>query len=133
MKHHHLNEQNNIDRLVSEYNQHKSLVVAYDYDNTVFDYHSKGHDYSEVIQLLDEAKSIGCYLIVFTAADDLNRVKDYLLTEQIPFDAINENPPFFKNRSRKIYYNILLDDRAGLLSAYNELKQTINIIKNQTP
>lgn len=118
-------------RLVDEYKKHGSLVVAFDFDNTVFDYHSKGHTYIEVIELLKQAKEINCYMVVFTAEKDLDKVKSTLDELQIPFDAINENPPFFKSDARKIYFNLLLDDRAGLLSAYNQLKETINIIKNK--
>jgi hypothetical protein len=70
-------------------------------------------------------------MIVFTAESNLEKVKTILNGLQIPFDAINENPPFFKSDSRKIYFNLLLDDRAGLLSAYTQLKETITIIKNK--
>lgn len=118
-------------RLVDEYKKHKSLVIAYDFDNCVFDYHSKGHLYTEVIEMLRECEKLGMFLIVFTAEKDTQKVFDFLNDNFIPFDTINENPPFFKSDSRKIYYNLLLDDRAGLLSAYNQLKETINIIKNK--
>lgn len=131
MTHPYLSDAACIHRLVEEYKQHKSLVVAYDFDNLVYDYHKKDHDYSDLIKLLVAAKSIGCYLIVFTAEEDTAKVQQFLQTNRIPFDVINENPPFFKSKSRKIYFNILLDDRAGLSSAYNQLNETINIIKNQ--
>jgi hypothetical protein len=118
-------------RLVDEYKKYGSLVIAYDFDNCVYDYHSKGHDYWEIIEVLRECRELGFYLIVFTAEKDENKVSDTLILKGIPFDAINENPPFFKSDSRKIYFNLLLDDRAGLLSAYNQLKETIQIIKNK--
>jgi hypothetical protein len=118
-------------RLVDEYKQHGSLVIAYDFDNCVYDYHSKGHCYCEVVNILREAKKIGCHLIVFTAEKDTEKVKNFLTEQKIPFDGINENPPFFKSDARKIYYNILLDDRAGLWSAYYQLEQTIQIIKHK--
>lgn len=35
---------------------------------------------------------------------------------------------FHKSESRKIYYNILLDDRAGLKEAYDHLKMLLNYI-----
>lgn len=132
MKHPFLSDTACVYRLVDEYKKHGSIVIAYDFDNLVFDYHSKGHDYSEVIDILKEAKELGCFLIVFTAEQDTEKVKSHLTSNQIPFDAINENPPFFKSQSRKIYFNLLLDDRAGLLSAYNQLKEFILIIKSKT-
>ena len=62
--------------------------------------------------------------------NDTNKVKTFLNENDIPFDSINENPPFFKSTSRKIYSNILLDDRAGLFSAYWQLKNVIHNIKH---
>lgn len=131
MQHPYLSNTACIYRLVDEYKKYGSLVIAYDLDNCVYDYHSKGHNYIEVIELLKQAKEINCFMIVFTAEKDLEKVKKTLNELQIPFDAINENPPFFKSDARKIYFNLLLDDRAGLLSAYTQLKETINIIKNK--
>ena len=118
-------------RLVDEYKKYNSLVIAYDFDNCVFDYHNKGHDYSVVHTTLREAKGIGCFLICFTAEKDINKIQKSLRQMDIPFDAINENPPFFKSDARKIYFNLLLDDRAGLPSAFKQLKEVINIIKNK--
>jgi response regulator RpfG family c-di-GMP phosphodiesterase len=118
-------------RLVDEYKKYGSLVIAYDFDNCIYDYHSKGHNYFEVIELIKKAKEINCFLIVFTAEKDLDKVTSFLNDNRIPYDSINENPPFFKSDARKIYFNLLLDDRAGLLSAYTQLKETIEIIKNQ--
>jgi vacuolar-type H+-ATPase subunit I/STV1 len=131
MQHPYLSDTACIYRLVDEYKKYGSLVIAYDFDNCVYDYHSKGHDYIEVIELLKQAKEINCYMVVFTAEKDLDKVKNTLNELKIPFDEINENPPFFKSDARKIYFNLLLDDRAGLLSAYTQLKETINIIKNK--
>lgn len=131
MQHPYLSDTACVFRLVDEYKKYGSLVIAYDFDNCVYDYHSKGHNYIEIINLLKEAKEINCYLIVFTAEKDLEKVRENLKRKEIPFDAINETPPFFKSDSRKIYFNLLLDDRAGLLSAYKQLRETINIIKNK--
>lgn len=118
-------------RLIADYKLHGTIVVAYDFDNTVFDYHGKGNDYSQAISILKQAKEIGCYMICFTAADNNDFVLEYLSKNNIPCDALNENPPFFKSEQRKIYFNILLDDRAGLITAYNDLLTLIKTIKNE--
>ena len=81
-------------RLVAEFEAYGSIVVAYDFDDTVFDFHKKGRSYQKVIELLRKAKTHGCYLICWTANEDLDFVKNYLLENGIPFDAINEDPPF---------------------------------------
>src|SRR6185312_3209041 len=83
-------------RLMREYKEHKNLVIAYDLDNTLYDFHKKGETYTQVSQLLRDLKEIGCYMICFTANADKNFVKFFLTTNHIPYDAINENPPFFK-------------------------------------
>jgi hypothetical protein len=127
-----LSEQNSYERLLKEYNDHGSLVVAYDFDNTVYDFHRKGWQFNLVIDLLRKLKSINCYLIVFTANADLELVVDHLTQHNIPFDSVNENPPFYKSESRKIYYNILLDDRAGLRECFNLLTRLYNDLTNKS-
>ena len=110
-----MDDQNVMNRLIKEYNKHGKLIVAYDFDNTVYDYHAEGHSYNQVVELLRELKSKGCYLIVFTASDKskFDFIGDYLEDNDIPFDTINENAPFVNFNSGKVYYNVLLDDRAG--------------------
>ena len=117
-------------RLLNEYQKYDSIVVAFDFDNTVFDYHKQGFDSMEIIDLLQKLKSINCFLIVWTANDDALFVKNYCETHRIPFDRINKNPPFFKSNSRKIYYNELLDDRAGLRESFDRLLRLYNQIKS---
>lgn len=118
-------------RLFDEYHKYGSLVIAYDFDNTVYDFHQKGEVYEEVIELLHDLKSIGCFLTVFTANEDEQFVAQYLHMCSIPFDAINENPPFFRSEARKIYFNALLDDRAGLKQVFEELTLLVTLIKKQ--
>lgn len=119
-----INKQNVLDRLEKEYLLHGDLVVAYDFDNTVFDYHKKGHSYEMVVNLIKRLSKIkGIDLVVWTgsAKDRYEFIADYLKGKGIPFNRINENPYFFNSDSPKIFYSILLDDRAGLESAYDVL------------
>lgn len=117
-------------RLRKDYQQHKSIFVAFDYDNTVFDYHNQGISYIKIIELLRVCKSLGFTLILFTGneGDQLEIIKKDLINRNIPFDLINENPLM---ETRKPYYNILLDDRAGLKEAYQNLKKLTNDIQNK--
>jgi len=125
-----LDTENVSNRLLEEYKQYGSLVVAFDFDDTVYDFHQKGRIYNDVIALLKQLKSINCYLICWTGQENPEFVSEYLKSNDIPFDAINENPPFHKSTSRKIYANAYLDDRAGLHQVYQELKYlTENISK----
>lgn len=118
------------ERLRSDYLKHKHLYVAFDYDNTVFDYHHKGVDYSKIINLLRVCKQLNFTMILFTANEgaDLIKALSYLKEHAIPFDLINENPLM---KTRKPYYNILLDDRAGLEEAYLNLKKLTDEIRDK--
>jgi len=117
-------------RLQQDYLVHKSLFVAFDYDNTVFDFHNQGINYDEIIKILRICKSLGFTLILFTGneGEKLEVIKQDLKNRKIPFDLINENPLM---KTRKPYYNILLDDRAGLKESYNNLKRLIDEIRNK--
>ncbi|WP_194767286.1 hypothetical protein [Tamlana sp. I1] len=118
------------ERLRKDYQQHRSLFVAYDYDNTVFDYHNQGIDYGKIIDLLRVCKLLGFTLILFTGneGEQLETIKLDLMKKGIPYDLINENPLM---KTRKPYYNILLDDRAGLKEAYINLKKLTDEIQNK--
>jgi hydroxymethylpyrimidine pyrophosphatase-like HAD family hydrolase len=132
MKHLFLNADFTYKRLLSEYQKYGSIVVAFDFDNTVYDYHKQGLDCSEIIDLLQKLKSINCSLIVWTANADEDFVRQYCLTHLIPFDAVNDNPPFFTGKSRKIYYNELLDDRAGLRESFDRLLKLYDSVMTQS-
>ena len=121
-----LNEENAFLRLTEEYEKHK-LIVAFDFDNTVFDYNERGFEYKNVIELLRVCKEVGCYLSVFTSDgwERIPQIEEYLKKHNIPYDGINENPDVIKFNGRKIYYNVLLDDRAGLPSAYRVLSRVV--------
>jgi len=126
-----MKQDNVVQRLVNEYNLHGDLVVAYDFDNTVYDYHNMGDEYHRVIELIKKLGQIkGIELIVWTGSrkEKYGWIKEWLNENDIPFNKINENPYFFKSDSPKIFYSILLDDRAGLESSYNALLKFLNKI-----
>lgn len=116
-------------RLLDEHKKYGTLCIAYDFDNTVYDFHKKGESYELVIDLLRNLKDLNYYLTVFTANEDVEFVEKFLVENNIPYNGINCNPPFFKSNSIKPYYNALLDDRAGLIQVYQELKLLVTIIK----
>lgn len=128
-----LDEKNCVDRLIAEYEKYGLLIIAYDYDNTVFDYYQKGHTFHDVIALIRECKRMKFHLTVFTSCNDdrFPEIKKYLEDNNIPFDGINETPDFIPFKGRKVYYNLLLDDRAGLQSAYEQLWKVIYSIRGK--
>jgi hypothetical protein len=126
-----LNDNNCSNRLLEEYKKYGTLIVAYDYDNTVFDYYNMGNTFNQIKELLRECKKLRFHLVVFTSCteDRFPEIIKYLGDNDIPFDSINETPDFIPFKGRKVYYNILLDDRAGLKSSYDQLTKVVYTIK----
>ena len=124
-----------VKKLVRNYMTHKTIIVAFDYDDTIFPY-SKDYDtefFKEVHNLLIECKSLGYYLILYTCngSDRYEDMMQYMDDNNIPYDAINKNSPAFGGDSttNKIFYNILLDDKAGLKQSISTLRMVNNIVK----
>jgi hypothetical protein len=125
--------ENCIKRLLREYGEHKKLIVAVDFDDTVFDFHGKGFRYPEVIDLLRRCQKLGFYIVLFTGANsnEWEKQRKHLAEQRIKVDSVNRNPidlPF--GNFGKIYYNILLDDRAGLFQAWKTLDIVVSEIES---
>ena len=58
-------ENSSYKRLKDEYLKYGTLIIAFDFDSTVYDYHKKGDTFNNVINLLRKLKDYA-YLIVFT-------------------------------------------------------------------
>lgn len=116
-----------VKRLVNDYKKHGNLFVAFDFDNTVFDYFGTGETYPKLESLLKFLKIEGFKLILFTGneGEKLQEIVKYCKEHNYEPDFINESPVM---KTRKPYYNILLDDRAGLNEAYQTLVLTLNIL-----
>jgi len=124
-----------VNRLYAEWQKHPKLIIACDFDDTVYDTHEKGHTFSEVIDLLKESKKLGFYVVIFTASkvERYPLIREHMKSLDIEIDGINENVielPFGKNG--KIYANIFLDDRAGLYQAAFTLRSLITKIQEET-
>lgn len=111
------------------------LIVAFDFDNTIFDYHNTGGDYSCVIELLKECSLLGFEMILFTT-DDYKIMAKQTICMRLGIANITSNTLSAPNisssifsKSKKPYYNILLDDRAGLEESYEILKYVVDEIK----
>jgi trehalose-6-phosphatase len=116
------------ERLINEYKKYGSLTIGFDFDGTVHDYHKTGATYEQVRQLLRDLKEIGCVLICWTAYKDLRFVEEFLKQNNIPFDGINTDGIKLPWESKKPFFSALLDDRAGLLDVYNDLRYLVDQI-----
>ena len=124
------------ERLWAEYTKYGSLIVAVDYDDTLFDFHKTGNSYEMVKQLVRDLHSIGCKIIIYTGSENINDIDNYLRQNNIPWDLINENLQINGNwasgkNSRKVYANVYLDDRAGLFQVYNDLTKLVENVRNK--
>lgn len=120
-----------LSRLKDEYDKHKKLVIGFDFDNTVFDVHNKGIDCSEVIKLLQKAKEEGFILCLYTAElrpEWLDWKVMYCKHFGIEPDYVNESP-LLKGTS-KPFFNLLIDDRAGLPIGIYLLQRIIEYAKD---
>lgn len=123
-------------RLLEEYKKYGKLIVAFDFDNTIFDYHGQGGDYSCIIELLRRCSRLGFEMILFSTENDENKIRAKQLSCMrlgiANYSDYSLSPPSTKSsifsESAKPYYNILLDDRAGLEESYEILKYVIDEI-----
>lgn len=125
-----LNEDNAYQRLVEEYRRYgNNFVIAYDFDSTIKDPHGKGRTCNNVIALLKKFEGKARF-ICFTARtpDRYIETIKYLGKNDIPCDKINEGFEGLSNGLQKPYYNVLLDDRAGLGEVYCILNRLYNEI-----
>lgn len=127
---HYLFSHNCLSRLVEEYYKYGKIIISYDFDDTVHDFHIKGYHYGMVIKLLQELRPYANF-ICFTASKEsrYDYIKEYLSEHSIPIDKLNENIEGTPE-GRKIYANIHLDDRAGLGECYLILKDFLDTIKD---
>ncbi len=126
------NAKNSTIRLLNDYYKYGDLIVAFDFDNTIFNYNGAAdRTFFDVTHLLQECSALGFTMVLFTANEDedkLNFCRTYCRSNEIRIDYINESPVM---NTRKPYYNILLDDRAGLEEAYGILKFVVEMIKER--
>jgi hydroxymethylpyrimidine pyrophosphatase-like HAD family hydrolase len=126
-----LNDNLAVEKLVNQWLKSGILIIAYDFDDTIYDYTEQKYTYPKVISLLQECAEIGAFFIVYTARNTSDEpfIKDYLIKNNIPFDTFGESPEFIRFNGKKVYYNILLDDKAGLSASYKILKKASKLVK----
>lgn len=127
-----IRKENVKNRLRSEFEKYGKLIIAFDFDYTVHNYREEdNYTYDVVSQLLRDWRPFS-HLIVFSASSEerYEYIKDYLNEHNIPFDKINEDI-LERNYTRKIYYNVFLDDRAGLGETVEILSELLEEIKTK--
>lgn len=119
-------------RWKTELEKYGKLIIAFDFDYTVHNYREEDNfAYDVVMQLLRDWRPYA-HFIVFTASPEERYpyIKNYLEKNNIPYDKINEDI-LERNYTRKIYYNVFLDDRAGLGETVEILTEILEEIKEK--
>lgn len=121
-------------RLLIEWRTHGKIIIAVDFDSTIFPYHTLNNkeDIERTIYLVKKAHEIGAYIVIFTASVEsrFDFIREYCESIKVPIDSINKNPielPYGNNG--KIYYNLNICDRSGLNESLNILEEVINEMK----
>lgn len=116
-------------RLENEFKIYGKLIIAVDFDDTIYDFHKLGRMYFDVINLLKRWNKYA-EIIIFTGngAENFSEIEVYCHKYGIPFDGINCNSSV-EVKGRKIYANAYLDDRGGLPMVYKHLLKLIEKIE----
>lgn len=105
-------------KLLDQYYKHGSLIVAYDFDDTVYPYSLDVEDLKDTVNLIKRLAICGHTVYCYTSNEDIEKVTMYLHYNKIPYYSINESPVGNDSSSNssvgKQFYNVLLDDKAGL-------------------
>lgn len=120
-------------RLLREWKEHKKIIVAVDFDDTICPWNLFNEKKClEVINLVKQVVEVGAYVVIHTACDEKRypEIKEWCKKHNLRLDTIGDNPvPLKYGNSRKPYYNILLDDRAGLKEAMSILEYCMWVMK----
>ena len=125
-----------VNRLIEVYKQHKDVIVGFDFDDTIYDYHGKGFIYREAIWLLKECSRIGLTMVLLTTQDTDQKIEDIKVLcgdMGVRVDYVNLSPILNGKAAHypvKPFVNILLDDKAGLGQACEILGKFLEGIKS---
>jgi hypothetical protein len=113
-------------RLMKEWDAHDGLVIGVDFDDTINDYHGQGFTFPRTILAIQQAQYLGCTICSWTANDQTD-IQEAYKALGITIDHHNSSPIDIGKKSPKPYFNLLLDDRAGLGSALTALEACIKL------
>ena len=118
------------ERLCAEWKRHGSIIIGVDFDDTIYDCHSKGFVFPYTISTIKRAQKLGAKLCVWTANANKDLVDSVWNKLELKYDYYNESPIVLHDNQIKPYFNLLLDDRAGLESALHILNRTMVLYNN---
>ena len=117
-------------RWEKEFEKYGKLIIAYDFDYTVHNYQNESFTYKYISNLLREWRPYATF-VIFSASPEsrFDYIKKHLEAHDLPYDAINRDV-IERDATKKIYYNVFLDDRAGLYETAKILENILEKIKS---
>lgn len=118
-------------KILNAYEQHGSLIIGYDFDDTVMSEHPVSKYYVHLVRMmLRKLAETGCcrfILITCREGERLKEAEEFLQVAKLPYNAINQNlPNSITGDPRKIYCNIMIDDKAGIYDTLAILELVYN-------
>lgn len=116
-----------LQRLREDWKKHNRLIVAVDFDSTLYPYMADeySYDFTPIRQLVRDLYELGCTIIIFTASEESRweGIKQELNRIEVPYNLFNLSPEGIPNigKAGKVYANAYLDDRAGLYEVFTHL------------
>ena len=124
-----------VEKLTKDYRAYGNLIIGYDFDNTISPLSDFSITYIHEVRslLIDLARIEGMRFIVITCreGEELRMVEAKLIRYGLPYNAINQNLPLsISGDPRKIFCNIMLDDKCGLPISVEILQQLYTLLHN---
>lgn len=126
-----------INRLYNKYIRKGTITIAVDFDDTLK--MEDPYELSPILGMLTAMKlGFNCKIILYTCrssnsgTENLKEAVEYCKSKGLEFDAINESVDAdYIGLNGKIYYDIFLDDKAGLHGSIEVLTGFINKVYNE--
>jgi hypothetical protein len=115
------------------YRKHYSIIIAVDFDDTIYNYSGQDFDVDYVIDLIKQCQlELGAKVILFTCRENelLEAALKYCSEKDLYIDRANTSLENYEYPSRKPFYNILLDDKACLPEACAALETVLDWKRN---
>jgi hypothetical protein len=134
MFNHSFNQQACAERLLNEYRKYDRLIVGIDFDNTIKPI-DPNNSCDEVVALLQrcsqDPKIALCLWSICQDEKEVTSKINYCTQVGINIDYVITSP-LQMGIGPKQFFNVLLDDRAGLESAYYNLKYVLDNVESQS-
>lgn len=110
-----VNEKPRLWKLFNSYREHKKIIIGVDFDDTLFPLDDRWEKLCQLVRSELRATGSKATICLYTVADNQSiRYKlELMRLWGIPADYVNKSPIKLGN-GEKPFFNLLLDDKAGL-------------------